>query len=132
MKHAVATHNKRRRLVVASQDVSSLSLLLPIALSPSFPTLLPVVLSPLTSLLSSTIAIAIVACRHSRRCPSPSSSSSYPIAPSSVAPSSTSPVATVEIVAIIVNFDASRAVAILVVVVVFVGHRQSFFSEFNT
>jgi len=27
-KHAVATHNKRRRLVVASQDVSSLLLLL--------------------------------------------------------------------------------------------------------
>jgi hypothetical protein len=30
MKHAVATHNKRRRLVVASQDVLSLSLSLPI------------------------------------------------------------------------------------------------------
>jgi hypothetical protein len=36
--------------------------------------LLPVVLLPLTSLLSLTIAIAIVACRHRRRCPSPSSS----------------------------------------------------------
>jgi hypothetical protein len=64
MKCAVATHNKRQRLVVASQDVSSLPLLLPIALSPSFPTLLPVVLSPLMPLLLSTIAIAIVACRH--------------------------------------------------------------------
>jgi hypothetical protein len=49
----------------------------------------------------------------------------YPIAPSSVAPSSSSPVATVVIVAIIVNFDASHAVAILVVFVVFVGHRRS-------
>ncbi len=34
MKHAVATHNKRWRLVVASQDVSSLSLSLPVAPSP--------------------------------------------------------------------------------------------------